>query len=69
MVHKVAGKEVEKQVEEEVQNEKLKLARQDTIEKINDYGKRKEVLENADTSYLTDTNYDVSCVLYITLET
>lgn len=58
VVHKVAGKEVEKQVEEEVQNEKLKLARQDTIEKINDYGKRKEVLENADTSYLTDTNYD-----------
>ena len=60
MIHKVTGKQVEKQLDEEVKSVKHGLARQDTLEKINDYGKRKDVLENADISYLTEAVHDVS---------
>ncbi|XP_063674895.1 uncharacterized protein LOC134811769 isoform X2 [Bolinopsis microptera] len=58
MVHKVKGKEVEKLRDEERKNDEFDRARVDTIDKINDYGKRKEVLDNADTTYLTDTKHD-----------
>ena len=59
IVHKVKGKQVEKLRDEERKEEEFDRARQDTLEKISDYGKRKEVLENADTSYLTKTKHDV----------
>ena len=59
MVHKVKGKEVEKLRDEERKNDEFDRARVDTIDKINDYGKRKDVLDNADTTYLTETKHDV----------
>lgn len=58
-MHKVKGKQVEKLRDEERKEEEFDRARRDTLEKISDYGKRKEVLENADTSYLTKTKHDV----------
>ncbi len=42
-----------------MKTENLKRAREDTLEKIADYGRRKEVLDNADTTYLTQTKHDV----------
>jgi hypothetical protein len=59
MVHRVKGKEVEKLREEEKKQKEFDRARQDTLMKIDDYGKRKEVLDNADTTYLTNTKHDV----------
>lgn len=58
LVHRVNGKEVEKQREREIKEDKRELARRDTLDKIKEYGMRKEVLENADTSYLTNTAHD-----------
>lgn len=55
VVRKVQGKDVVKQKKDEIRKERQKIARQDTFEKIKDYGKRKEVLENADTSYVHTT--------------
>ena len=60
VVRKVQGKDVVKQKKDEIRKERQKIARQDTFEKIKDYGKRKEVLENADTSYVHTTIPDVS---------
>ena len=59
MVHKVKGKEVERLRDEERKEAQFDRARRDTLDKISDYGKRKEVLENADTTYLTKTKHDV----------
>ena len=67
MVHKVKGKEVEKLREDEKKQEDFDRARDETMEKINDYGKRKEVLDNADTTYLTNTQHDVRLLLLRTI--
>ena len=67
MVHKVKGKEVEKLREDEKKQEDFDRARDETMEKINDYGKRKEVLDNADTTYLTNTQHDVRLLLLSTI--
>lgn len=63
MVHKVKGKEVEKLREEERKQEEFEKAKHETLMKIDDYGKRKEILDNADTTYLTNTEHDVSTSL------
>lgn len=55
VVRKVQGKDVVKQKKDEIRHERHQIARQDTIEKIKDYGKRKEVLENADITYVHNT--------------
>ena len=58
-MHKVSGKHVEIEKQKDQKETTHENARRDTLDKIEDYGKRKEVLGNMDTSYIK-IKHDVS---------
>lgn len=57
---KAEGRMVEREQTRALKESQWEDARRDTLEKIVDYGRRREVLENVDTSYLTNVKHDVS---------